>query len=90
MTNVFSRGLFHIGTSTNLNFDKMNFVSLYLGTSLNQASHILTSLASRPTTNHVVENECIQPCMHTEPAPAERAAVKTVLSCQSFALSMET
>ena len=28
--------------------------------------------------------------LHTEPAPAVRAAVKTVLSCQSFALSSET
>ena len=28
--------------------------------------------------------------LHTEPAPAVRAAVKTVLSCQSFALSPET
>ena len=27
--------------------------------------------------------------LHTEPAPAVRAAVKTVLSCQSFALSPE-
>ena len=30
------------------------------------------------------------PSLHTEPAPAVRAAVKTVLSCQSFALSPET
>ena len=28
--------------------------------------------------------------LHTEPAPAVRAAVKTVLSCQSLALSPET
>ena len=28
--------------------------------------------------------------LHTEPAPAVRAAVKTILSCQSFALSPET
>ena len=27
--------------------------------------------------------------VHTEPAPALRAAVKTMLSCQSFALSLE-
>ena len=36
------------------------------------------------------ENKATKRSLHTESAPAVRAAVKTVLSCQSFSLSTET